>query len=77
MQANGATFVYTPQVLVQGHDAPSWRGGVSDLLSATRKRPARARVTLAAASDPGGDFSVRARRRRFPIRRCARTPRCG
>ncbi len=61
MHANGATFVYTPQVLVQGHDVPSWRGGkVVDVLAAARKRPARARVTLAAASDPGVDFTVRA-----------------
>ena len=54
MRANGATFVYTPQVLVQGHDAPSWRGAgrVSELLGATRKRPARARVTLAADGEP-------------------------
>lgn len=60
MRANGATFVYTPQVLVQGHDAPSWRRGVADLLAAARKRPPRANVTLAAAIDPGGEFSVRA-----------------
>jgi hypothetical protein len=62
MRANGATFVYTPQVLVQGHDVPSWRAGgkVADVLAAARKRPTRASVTLAANAVPGGVFSVRA-----------------
>ena len=63
MRANGATFVYTPQVLVQGHDVPSWRSGgkVGDVLAAARKRPARADVTLAIDGDPGANLSVRAR----------------
>jgi hypothetical protein len=61
MRANGATFVYTPQVLVQGHDVPSWRGGkVRDVLAAARKRPARANVTLAADAASGGAVTVRA-----------------
>ena len=61
MRANGATFVYTPQVLVQGHDVPSWRGGkVGDVLAAARKRPARANVTLAADAASGGAVTVRA-----------------
>ena len=61
MRANRATFVYTPQVLVQGRDVASWRGGaVADLLAAARKRPARAFVTLAIDGDAGGNFPVRA-----------------
>jgi hypothetical protein len=61
MRANGATFVYTPQILVQGRDVPSWRGGkVGDVLAAARKRPARADVTLAIDGDPGAKYSVRA-----------------
>lgn len=61
MRANGATFVYTPQVLVQGHDMPSWRGGkVGDALAAARKRPARANLTLTADAVPGGNVAVRA-----------------
>jgi hypothetical protein len=47
MRANGATFVYTPQVLVQGHDAPEWKlGRVSESLAAIARRPARASIAL-------------------------------
>ena len=61
MRANGATFVYTPQVLAQGHDVPSWRAGkVGDILAAARKRPARADVKLAIDGDAGVGFAVRA-----------------
>jgi hypothetical protein len=61
MRANGATFVYTPQVLAQGHDVPSWRGGkVGDILAAARKRPARADVKLAIDGDASGGLAVRA-----------------
>jgi hypothetical protein len=61
MRANGATFVYTPQVLVQGHDVPSWRGGkVGDVLAAAGKRPARANVTLAADAASRGAVTVHA-----------------
>jgi hypothetical protein len=61
MRANGATFVYTPQVLVQGHDVPSWRGGkVGEVLAAARQRPARANVAVAADADAGGALTVRA-----------------
>jgi hypothetical protein len=64
MRANGATFVYTPQVLVQGHDAPSWRGGkVADVLAAARQRPARANVSIVADGDSRGDLSVRVQAR--------------
>ena len=60
MRANGATFVYTPQVLAQGHDVPSWRAGkVGDVLAAARKRPARADVKLAVDGDAGVGFAVR------------------
>jgi hypothetical protein len=61
MRANGATFVYTPQVLVQGRDLPSWRGDkVAGVLAAARKHPARADVTLAVDGIAGGSLSVRA-----------------
>ena len=47
MRANGATFVYTPQVLVQGHDAPGWKQGrVAATLDAARRDPARATIGL-------------------------------
>ncbi len=47
MSANGATFVYTPQVLVQGHDAPGWnRGKVAEALAAAARRPPRAMIGL-------------------------------
>jgi len=47
MRANGATFVYTPQVLLQGHDAPGWKlGRMSESLAAIARRPARASIAL-------------------------------
>jgi hypothetical protein len=47
MRANGATFVYTPQVLLQGHDAPGWnRGRVAGALSTAERRPPRAAIAL-------------------------------
>jgi len=53
MRANGATFVYTPQVLLQGHDAPEWkRGRLSESLAAIARRPARASIALDIAATP-------------------------
>jgi hypothetical protein len=61
MRANGATFVYTPQVLVQGRDVLAWRGDkAGDVLAAARKRPARADVALAVDGEAGSGLSVRA-----------------
>jgi hypothetical protein len=49
MRANGATFVYTPQVLVQGRDYAAWRRGAPDaaLASAATRAPGAA-IGLAA-----------------------------
>jgi hypothetical protein len=48
MRANQASFVYTPQVLLQGRDFPSWRsGGIAAIDAAARER-ARATIVLAA-----------------------------
>jgi hypothetical protein len=53
MRANGATFVYTPQILLQGHDAPGWKlGRVSESLAAIARRPARASIALDIAAMP-------------------------
>jgi len=47
MRAGGATFVYTPQVVVQGHDAPGWnRGQIADALAMAVRRPPRAAIAL-------------------------------
>ena len=49
MRANRATFVYTPQVLLQGRDHTGWRrGSAADALAAAASRPPRARLSLAA-----------------------------
>jgi hypothetical protein len=49
MRANRATFVYTPQVLLQGHEY-AWRSGQAAIETAAHKAPA-ASITLDA--DPG------------------------
>jgi hypothetical protein len=47
MRANGATFVYTPQILVQGHDVSGWnRGKAADAIAAAERRPPRALIEL-------------------------------
>jgi hypothetical protein len=46
MRANGASFVYTPQLLVQGHDLTDWRGGAAAAIDAAARMPARATITL-------------------------------
>jgi hypothetical protein len=54
MRANRTSFVYTPQVLLQGHDFSGWRrGGVSPALAAASREPARAVIELAADVEPG------------------------
>jgi hypothetical protein len=62
MRANHTGFVYTPQVLVQGHDFSGWRGtqrSVGDVTAAANARPARADIALEAAAQPAG-VAVRA-----------------
>jgi len=57
MRAGGARFVYTPQVLVQGRDFPSWRSGSSAFATAvatTAARPARAQITIEANPQRAG-----------------------
>jgi hypothetical protein len=51
MRANGATFVYTPQVLVQGRDFPGWQRRADGTIEAAARRPARA--MLEANATPG------------------------
>ena len=55
MRASGATFVYTPQVLVQGRDVDSARR--AGTVDSARKRPARATIAMETAT---GDVRVRA-----------------
>ena len=50
MRANGATFVYTPQVLLQGH-ALAWRTA-DGAIDAAARQPARAAITLDADVRP-------------------------
>jgi hypothetical protein len=60
MQANGATFVYTPQLLVQGRDAELGRGErTAELLASARRRPARATITLEADVADDGRTTAR------------------
>jgi hypothetical protein len=52
MRANGETFVYTPQVLVQGHDLPDWkRGRIDGTIAAIAARPPRASIVLNLAAE--------------------------
>jgi hypothetical protein len=48
MRANGASFVYTPQVLVQGRDVPAWRERGVAMVAAAAGKPARATLRIAA-----------------------------
>ena len=52
MRANGATFVYTPQVLLQGRDFPAWQQPGGTTIDAAARRPARA--ALEANATPAG-----------------------
>jgi hypothetical protein len=57
MRANGATFVYTPQVLLQGRDFPDWaglRGGGAAAIAAANARAPRAAIALEVMPQPGG-----------------------
>ena len=48
MRANGASFVYTPQVLLQGRDFPQWRTDAAAIEAAART-PSRATLTVVAS----------------------------
>ncbi|HLX30037.1 MAG TPA: DUF1223 domain-containing protein [Casimicrobiaceae bacterium] len=51
MRANGASFVYTPQVLLQGHDFGQWHGG--DALALDKAARTKAGATIAIDATPG------------------------
>ena len=51
MRANGASFVYTPQVLVQGRDLPAWRDRGVAAVDAAALKPARATLRITATGD--------------------------
>jgi hypothetical protein len=56
MHAGRASFVYTPQVLVQGRDFSQWNAqarGAAAAIAAVNARPARAEITLEALPQPG------------------------
>jgi hypothetical protein len=50
MRANRATFVYTPQVLLQGHDYAGWDGDPTPIDAAAKAAPA---ATIAIEATPG------------------------
>jgi hypothetical protein len=51
MRANHTSFVYTPQVLVQGHDHAAWRQEGTAAIDAAARVPSRA--TLSVEARPG------------------------
>jgi hypothetical protein len=53
MRANGAGFVYTPQVLVGGRDFPDWRARGNAAFAAPRSAPARAEISMEALPQHG------------------------
>ena len=60
MRAGGETFVYTPQVLVQGRDTRNWEGGAAtDKVAGARTRAARADVKLSIDRATGDAISAR------------------
>lgn len=53
-RANRSRLVYTPQVLVQGHDFRDWQGkGSAAALAAVSAKPARARIAIEAQPQHG------------------------
>jgi len=47
LRAGGVEIVYTPQVVVQGHDAPGWnRGLAAAAIAAAERRPPRADIAV-------------------------------
>jgi hypothetical protein len=60
MRAAGGTFVYTPQLLVQGRDvAPGKRDRIPALVAAAAAGPARATIALDVATDEARAHVVR------------------
>ena len=60
MRAGGETFVYTPQVRLQGKDARNWSsGGVAENIAATRAQVSRADVKLTIADAAGSAVNAR------------------
>ena len=57
MRANGSTFVYTPQVLLQGRDF-SWQGGHESAIDAEGRKPARATITVDVTSEKSTDHVI-------------------
>jgi hypothetical protein len=58
--ANRSRLVYTPQVLLQGHDFSDWQGrGSAALLAAIAAKPARAQIAIE-AQPQRGTISVKA-----------------
>jgi hypothetical protein len=64
-QANGLSFVYTPQVVVQGRSVSAWQGDVA-AIAALRDQPPAASIELAASRD--GDAVVVDARAAVPAR---------
>ena len=61
MRAARGTFVYTPQILVQGQDvAPGQRERIAGMVAAAAARAARARIALEIATDDTHTQIVRA-----------------
>lgn len=55
MDANGSAFVYTPQVLVQGHEVPDWKSGkAAEAIAAALRRTPRAAISLDVTPGTGG-----------------------
>jgi hypothetical protein len=55
MRANRATFVYTPQVLLQGHDLLGWQNAGAAMAEAASRAPARATIALDATGSGSAD----------------------
>jgi len=55
MRANGSTFVYTPQVLLQGKDVPpGQRGRMGEMIGRAQRDPARAGIAIDATGFASG-----------------------
>jgi len=57
MRANGGTFVYTPQVLLQGRDLPGWQDGTSAIAAAAGTL-ARATIVVEAGIRSGARLTA-------------------
>lgn len=50
MRENGGSFVYTPQVLVQGRDVPQWSIDADAAIESASRQPTQATITVEAAA---------------------------